>query len=358
MPAYKDAERGTWYVKFRYKDWNGKMRYATKRGFAKRRDALDYEQNFKTEKAGKPNILFKDFVNIFYTDKNKRIRETSMINKRNIVDSKLLPFFGEYKLDEITPAMIRQWQSAIIERNYSQSYTRSINVAMRSLFKFAEKYYGMSNPARNSDPIGTEKPKNEMLFWTKEEFGKVTNVMVTRHYCSEVALKILFWTGMRSGELLALTLNDIDFAEKTISITKTYARVRGEDRIHPPKTPRSRRKITVSDSLLEVIQEYVNKLYDYQPTDRLFPYTIDFLRYSMNTYSKKAGVKRIRLHDLRHSHASLLIDMGVDILLISQRLGHESVQTTLDTYSHLYPDKQKQVADLLDGLVREDKNGL
>lgn len=192
-----------------------------------------------------------------------------------------------------------------------------------------------------------------MQFWTKEEFDAVIYAMTSKHYVVEVALKMLFGTGMRSGELLALTHNDIDFENKTISITKTHTRINGEDNIFPPKTPRSRRIIPISDTLVEILQDYINRLYDYDPEDRIFPFTKEALRYCMEKYSKKPGIKLIRLHDLRHSHASLLIDMGADVLLISQRLGHENMQTTLNRYSHLYPNKQAQLAVSLDVLMKE-----
>ncbi len=93
--------------------------------------------------------------------------------------------------------------------------------------------------------------------------------------------------------------------------------------------------------------------YGLDPNDRLFPYTMHFLHHEMEQGCKKSGVKKIRIHDLRHSHASLLVEMGFSPLLIAERLGHEHVQTTMDTYSHLYPNKQTEVAQRLDTFMAE-----
>lgn len=156
--------------------------------------------------------------------------------------------------------------------------------------------------------------------------------------------------GIRSGELLALTLNDFDFVNKTISISKNYARVGDQDMILDPKTPKSKRIITIPDFLCNIIQDYVQKFYDYESKDRLFQISRHYLQKEMIRGCKASGVKRIRTHDLRHSHASLLIEMGFSPLLIAERLGHEKVETTLQTYSHLYPNKHSEVAQKLDDL--------
>ena len=106
-----------------------------------------------------------------------------------------------------------------------------------------------------------------------------------------------------------------------------------------------------SQTLSDCLKEYMAKCYEIQPNDRLFPYTKSFLNHEMLRGCKKSGVKKIRVHDLRHSHASLLIEMGCQPLLIADRLGHEKIQTTLDTYSHLYPNKQTEVAKQLENII-------
>ncbi|KAF5033434.1 putative prophage phiRv2 integrase [anaerobic digester metagenome] len=152
---------------------------------------------------------------------------------------------------------------------------------------------------------------------------------------------------MRIGELLALTLKDIDFEKRTISITKSYQRFNSKDVITPPKTPKSKRTINIPKFLAADLQDYVNSLYGIEDADRLFPFSKYFMEHEMQRGIKASGVKKIRLHDLRHSHASLLIEMGFTPLAIAERLGHERIETTMNTYAHLYPNKQGQLADRL-----------
>lgn len=190
-----------------------------------------------------------------------------------------------------------------------------------------------------------------MQFWTKEEFDQFIP-HVSDKPMSKVIFYLFFYSGIREGELLALTLNDFDFDKNTVSITKNYARVNNQDIIQTPKTPKSKRTITLPAEIMEMVKEYGGMLYDYKPTDRLFPTQKSFLTREMVRGCKLSGVKKIRIHDLRHSHASLLIELGFAPLLISERLGHENVETTLNTYSHLYPNKHGEVAEILSNLIR------
>lgn len=157
---------------------------------------------------------------------------------------------------------------------------------------------------------------------------------------------------MREGELLALSLNNFDFDNNTVSITKNYARLGTEDIIQTPKTPKIKRTITLPVEIMDMVKEYCTMLYDYKPTHRLFNVTKSYLTHEMQRGCKLSGVKKIRIHDLRHSHASLLIELGFSPLLISERLGHENAETTLNTYSHLYPNKHSEVAETLSNLIK------
>ena len=161
----------------------------------------------------------------------------------------------------------------------------------------------------------------------------------------------MYYTGMRVGELCALTPEDVNLENNTITINKTFQRINGRDVVWPPKKQKSNRVITIPQTLADCLKNYMDKCYEIQPNDRLFPYTKSFLNYEMLRGCKKSGVKKIRVHDLRHSHASLLIEMGCQPLLIADRLGHEKIQTTLNTYSHLYPNKQAEVAQQLENLI-------
>ena len=166
------------------------------------------------------------------------------------------------------------------------------------------------------------------------------------------AFQILYWCGLRVGELLALTSQDIDFDNKVIRITKSYQRLEGKDVITDPKTPKSKRNVSMPDFLCEELKDYIGRLYGILPTDRIFHLTKSFLHHEMTRGAEKAGVKRIRIHDLRHSHVSLLISMGFSAVSIGNRVGHESVDITY-RYAHMFPTEQTQMAKLLNEEFKE-----
>ena len=188
-----------------------------------------------------------------------------------------------------------------------------------------------------------------MSIWTQTEYEKFSNAI--NKSSMKLAFDILFYTGIRSGELLALTPADI-LSSKRIDINKNYAKIKGKEMFLEPKTPKSKRCISIPDFLYNDICEYISKLYGIKNDDRIFNFQSSLLEKNIKIVSESIGLKPIRVHDLRHSHASMLIELGFTPLEIAERLGHESVKTTLDTYSHLYPDKDVKLADRLNQLRR------
>lgn len=159
--------------------------------------------------------------------------------------------------------------------------------------------------------------------------------------------EILFWTGLRIGELLALTKNDIDLTNMQINDSKTYYRTKKNDIITTPKTDQSVRPVDIPEFLRNEIEEYFNRLYKYPDDERIFPVVQEAVQHKMKRNIEKAGVKKIRVRDLRHSHVAYLIHEGVAPLVIKDRLGHKDIQITLNTYGHLYPNEQKKLASML-----------
>ena len=191
-----------------------------------------------------------------------------------------------------------------------------------------------------------KKKNREMLFWTKEEYLKFADAMMDKPL-SYYAFEMLYWTGIREGELLALTPADFDFEKRTVTINKSFQHLNGRDIITSPKTEKSNRIIQLPKFLCDEMQDYLKMLYDVGLEDRMFPVTKSYLHREMDRGSKQAGVKRIRIHDIRHSHVSLLIDMGFSATAIADRVGHESIDITYN-YAHLFPSKQAEMADKLD----------
>ena len=143
----------------------------------------------------------------------------------------------------------------------------------------------------------------------------------------------------------------IDLERRTLRVSKSYQNIDGEDVITPPKTPKGNRVVPLPEAMCDVIRVYVEALYEYEPDERLFPFTKSYFHKEMAKACAASGMPKIRLHDLRHSHASLLIEMGVPVLLISERLGHEDVETTLRTYGHLYPARNDDTMQRLNALM-------
>ena len=353
MKAEKDKKTGKWLIQYRYTDWQGKRRKSTKRGFATKREAEEWLRNFLITQKADFAMKFADFWKMYCADMETRLREHTMRTKKYIVELKILPYFGNKRVNDITAADIRQWQNELIKMGYSPTYLKTINNQLSAIFNYAVRYYDLkSNPCAKAGSMGKSKAE-EMDFWTGEEFRKFIDSVMNKRL-SYMAFMTLYWTGMRLGELLALNPKDVDLEKRTISITKSYQRLGKKDVITPPKTPKSKRVITIPEFLAADIKDYMDSLYDLQEDDRLFPITKYYLEHEMQRGIKESGVKRIRVHDLRHSHASMLIKLGFSPLEIANRLGHEKVETTLNTYAHLYPNKQTKLAERLDSEYRED----
>ena len=353
MKAEKDKKTGKWLIQYRYTDWQGKRRKSTKRGFATKREAEEWLRNFLITQKADFDMKFEDFWKMYYVDMETRLREHTMRTKKYIVELKILPYFGNKRVNDITAADIRQWQNELIKMGYSPTYLKTINNQLSAIFNYAVRYYDLkSNPCAKAGSMGKSKAE-EMDFWTGEEFRKFIDSVMNKRL-SYMAFMTLYWTGMRMGELLALNPKDVDLEKKTISITKSYQRLGKKDVITPPKTPKSKRVITIPEFLVADIKDYMDSLYDLQEDDRLFPITKYYLEHEMQRGIKESGVKRIRVHDLRHSHASMLIELGFSPLEIANRLGHEKVETTLNTYAHLYPNKQTKLAERLDSEYKGD----
>lgn len=351
MAVYKDDERGTWYVSFYYTDWTGARKRKFKRGFARKKDAQEYERNFLQKEAKSSDINFGNLVENYLEDKNSRLRVTTMETKRNIISTKILPYFENLPINKIKSTHVRKWQNTMIDEGYAPTYLKTINNQLSAILNYAVRHYGLEkNPVHISGSMG-KKNADKMLIWTLDEFNQFMEY--EDKPAAKLAFEILFWTGIRSGELLALTPKDI-LPDKKIDIIESYARIKQEDIITEPKTPRSIRVIPIPDFLYDNIQTYINSLYEIKSNERIFYFTKSFLRKEIKRCCKLSSIKEIRVHDLRHSHASLLIELGYDILLISERLGHENIETTLNTYGHLYPNKQEKLAlhlnDLQNGI--------
>lgn len=347
MPVYKDEQRGTWYFKCNYRDWQGETRTKLKRGFATKREAQQGEREFLDKQSGNMNMKLAAFVEVYFNDKGTRLKERSIMTKRTLIETKIIPYFGEKSMNEITAVDIIKWQNLLMKQEYSPTYLRMIQNQLTALFNHAERFYDLrDNPCKKVDKMGRSNAK-ELNFWTKDEYEVFLETFAEGDEMYRLIFQMLFWLGCRIGEALALTSSDIDLEKATISVTKTYYRRNKTDYITSPKTESSNRKITIPRFLQGEIKEYLDSQYELAPDERIFPITDRAVQKKMKQKTEEAKLKPIRVHDLRHSHIALLIEKGLQPLIIAQRVGHDSVNTTMNIYGHLYPNKQKEVADLL-----------
>lgn len=352
MPAYKDNKTGKWFCKFYYTDWQGNNRQKWKRGFATKKEAQAFERDFLEKQSANPDMTFQNLYELYMEDMTARLKQSTILTKKHICETHILPFFGKKPINEIKASDVRRWQSQLMNspKGYSKTYLKTINNQLTCMINYAKRFYDLNtNPCGQAGSIGQAKAE-EMDYWTYDEYVAFREGIKDKPL-SYICFQVLYWTGMREGELLALTAADINLDTKQIDINKTYQRLHGEDIITTPKTRKSKRKVPIPDFLCQELQEYMDSRYMLAPNERLFPITKSFLSHEMERGCKKTGVKRIRIHDIRHSHASLLINQGCDALILADRLGHEKVSTTLNTYSHLFPHKQQELVSNLEQLA-------
>lgn len=352
MAVYKEEKTNTWRVVYRFVDWTGKKKQTQRRGFKTRREAVAWEHEQLNKAKADLEMTLSSFVEQYEQDVKPRLKENTWEMKSNIIRSKILPYFGQLKMCNITAQQIRTWQNELINyrdengQPYSPVYLKTIHNQISAIFNHAVRYYNLKdNPCVKAGSMGKKKNR-EMLFWTKEEYLKFADVMMDKPMLY-YAFEMLYWCGIREGEMLALTPADFNFEKGTVTINKSYQRIKGEDKITSPKTEKSNRTITMPQFLVEEIKEYIGMIYKVEADQRIFIVSKSALQQAMKTGSEKAGVKRIRIHDLRHSAISLLIDMGFSATAIADRMGHESIDITYN-YAHLFPSRQTEMADKLD----------
>ena len=244
MAVYKDEAKGTWRVIYRYTDWTGKPKQTQKRGFKTKREAQQWEWETMLKKESKLDMTFASFCELYEADRKPRLKASTWETKDHMIRTKLLPYFGNRKIAEIDAKEVIAWQNKLMAyrdkdgNGYSPDYLRSVHAQLSAIFNHAVKYYKLPvNPARVAGTLGKEIPK-EMDFWTKEEYLKFAEAVMDKPV-SYYAFEMLYWTGIREGELLALTPADFDFKAQTVTISKTYLRMKGKDIVTSPKTAKS-----------------------------------------------------------------------------------------------------------------------
>lgn len=355
MPAYKDTKTNTWYCKFYYIDWTGEKKQKKKRGFQRKKDADDWERDFLEHMAPSPSMTFSALADLYLEDVKTNNKAVTYRTRESRLRVWIRPYFDDKPINEITPALVRKWENTLKSaqgstgKPLSLDYMNNLVITLSSVFQYATRFHGLQqNPVRIAGNTVGKKTRS-LRFWTKDQFNKFINTFdpADPFRC---LFDFMYYTGVRIGELQALTAGDIDLDSGSVTVNKTYHMIHGEGTVTAPKTEKGNRTVTIPPFLCDEIRKYEQRIYGIRKTDRVFFQPATTIDRIFKAHTAAAGLPAIRIHDIRHSHASLLIDLGFSALLVSERLGHENVSTTLNIYAHLFPSKQSEVADRLQKL--------
>lgn len=360
----KRAENGTYYFRANlgYNPQTGKQIQKYKSGFKTKKEAKgEYSKlilaSAEESSADKEQPTFKSFVEEIYLPwYETQVKESTYKNRYSTIQ-KHFSYFYRKKVDEIEPMHVQTWQLKLA-KEFSPNYVRIVQGMLAVAFDRAI-ILGLckKNPARMVGNVKSQKVKVD--FWTLEEFQKVISLLYKGDYYEHylfISFWLLFMTGMRIGEAAALQWDDIDFETGLLSISKSlYYKSMEEFKFVEPKTQASKRTIVIDEDTIRELKEWksvqqkVLKECNFVISYSGIPTSKHTLPRALEKLASLAGVHRIKIHALRHSHASLLISMGENPLIIKDRLGHEKIQTTLGTYGHLYPNSNFEVAKKLAG---------
>nr|DAM73185.1 MAG TPA: RECOMBINASE CRE [Caudoviricetes sp.] len=344
--------------------FTGKQRRTTRRGFKTQKEAkkaerellLSVEENGFTDHSSKPT--FKEVADLWLESYETTVKPTTYQNTRKYLNILIKDYFSDIRIESISVSMMQQIVLKLSKRYTAYSLYLSV---VNRVFKFAISLgIVQTNPVDRIIRPKQQPPKSEKIALTKEELNQF--LTLAKEHARPVlyaAWHTLAYTGLRKGELLGLEWSDIDLDNKVISVQHNLVMVNGKYRIQSPKTRKSIRKITIDDTTASVLKSWKleqKKLFfknGVKNSNIVFSGSSgeyldkSHFRVSLKKFLKRYDLPAITVHGLRHTHASLLFEAGVEPKTISDRLGHANIQTTLDMYTHLNDNQRSDVADRL-----------
>lgn len=353
---------GRWYAFCRYRDFTGNIHQKKKTGFKRKKDAVEWLKQFVMSlpnQGGCKGMTVSRLGELYIQDAiNRKLKKTTIYSQEHEFIPRVCKYIGERDVAEFTA----QDASAFCQRitaEYTFSIARSLKSCVSSLFNFAMRQYQL--PHNPFEGIRLRRPnqaiEEDLLYWTPQQFETFYHRMMEYYhhhksfklYDYAMVFYIAFWTGMRRGEILALRVKDVDFEKKVIHVRQN--RTQFND-ITTLKTIASRRDISMPNCLVERFSTYVSKvLYKPSPNALIFEDTRpSCVSTIFSLYRKRFGadLPPIHLHSLRHSHASLLIDLDIPSRIIADRLGHMGTNMLDQTYGHIYEQRKTKIAEKLD----------
>lgn len=369
--AVSKEKNGTYKVQYYHTNVEGKRVLTTKRGFTKKSEAEFFDCEMKKRsKKGRIDVsgmLISDFINKFYFPTMEvTLKKKSLITKRNLIDTHILNVknkkvasFKGMKLRDITAEAISTWQKSKRTEGYSEGYLLSIRKELSAVLNFAERqYHWEDNPSASVPRMGKfNKRVRKDDWWTVDEFDTFIST-VDKDSMYYVIWNVLFYSGIRLGELLALKMKDISFKLNCIYVDETYARLEKQDLFTTPKTETSERVVYLPLETMKILKGYIEKQPNIQEEDRVFPIVHRTVEKAFARDIAKANVRYITVHCLRHSHTAYLISLNsFSMSVISQRLGHKDETITSQVYAHVYNKDAMDVASVMQNnmCIRKEK---
>ena len=371
MTVRKDKEKGTWIIDITNgKDpITGKPNRIIKRNIPTRKEAIELENHLRVTQLGDTSfassIMTMDMLYelVVETDKEEQRKESYMATQEYNYNKHIKEYFAKAKIEKLTHKELKTFRSSLSDKGLSNNTVNKLMIQMKKLLDVAVKHGVLKeNPCKQLKKLPVKKKK--MDYWTPAEFQEFMTLFTSEEYPFQLFFKVAYLTGMRMGELLGLTWEDVDLRGDSLEVSKTLIHLTGRMVINSPKTVAGNRQITLNHKLAdelyqwkdrqrELLAEYVTepeKLQVFQFVPSLMTRYMITKKYD-KVIERSSTLKRIRIHDFRHSHVALLINNGEDPYTIKERIGHASISTTLDIYGHLYPNKQKSMSDKLDCLI-------
>lgn len=359
MTIHKDNNTGKWYFSLRYQDENLMTKQTTRRGFERKKDAVEAQRAFleETKRARKENMNFEEIARHFMSYSVNRKKEQSVFVQNNLIKTVILPYFKGMNIHTIGAKDIDDFYRSIYDR-YSNDSLKNVRRYLKAIYRFAISFYDVQRDVVALVDLPRKEEQPTLKYWTMEEFLIFEKVLRTPK--QRAMFNILFWSGIRKGEMLALKIEDVNFHKNTITVNKNW---NGKN-ITTTKNESSNRTVSVPSHVLKIIQELIAhkrvKYKNVRQTDFLFNRTNTNIPLSPSSVNKllnrgisKTELSPIRVHYFRHSHASMLINEGVSLYVVSRHLGHSDVNTTANIYGHLYPNTEHELGTLLESKYLE-----
>lgn len=382
MPIYKMTDKNgknikkdglqKYRVRINYTDSFGKSKQIDRVAYgSEQAKQLEMELINSTKKEQPAQrMTVQQLYNEYIRAKTHEVRETTLDKSKTVLGLHVLPILKDYKIDKLTIPVLEDWKRQIEDKGLSIRTRKNIYSEFRTILNYAVKMeYIQKNPLLK---VGNFKAplelKKEMQFYTPEEFHKFITAAKEFAERSEtdgslyewnyyVFFCIAFYMGMRKGEIYALQWTDIKDGN-LMSITKSLnQKMQGNNLITPPKNTSSIRTIEIPKPLVVILNEHKQRCMQLDGfNENLYicggkrPIRDTTVQNMNERFAKTAEVKRIRLHDFRHSHASLLANEGINIQEIARRLGHSDIEMTLQTYAHLYPRESERAIGILNSI--------